>query len=161
MVIPFIDQIPWTASFPTWQMKWCSFWLLHYDYSSSILFFPTKFYWFHLCDLGVQFDARISTASALVQKLLASASNDVIRCPYLANLEIERRKFLFGKGDDEKLVEALMQYYCRYSATLNLFRRIISFAAYQGEKSSSLFVFLLLASWTPWLSFFNSIDICS
>lgn len=60
------------------------------------------------------FDARISTASALVQKLLASASNDVIRCPYLANLEIERRKFLFGKGDDEKLVEALMQYYCRF-----------------------------------------------
>ncbi|KAG5540702.1 hypothetical protein RHGRI_020812 [Rhododendron griersonianum] len=52
--------------------------------------------------------------SALVQKLLASASNDVISCPYLANLEIERRKFLFGKGDDEKLVEALMQYYCRF-----------------------------------------------
>ncbi|KAF7119591.1 hypothetical protein RHSIM_Rhsim13G0064100 [Rhododendron simsii] len=60
------------------------------------------------------FDARMSNASALVQKLLASASNDVIRCPYLANLEIERRKFLFGKGDDEKLVEALMQYYCRF-----------------------------------------------
>lgn len=79
----------------------------------------------------MQFDVRMSNASALVQKLLASASNDVIRCPYLANLEIERRKFLFGKGDDEKLVEALMQYYCRYIATLNPFRQIISFAAYK------------------------------
>ncbi|KAG5561723.1 hypothetical protein RHGRI_004688 [Rhododendron griersonianum] len=40
--------------------------------------------------------------SALVQKLLASASNDVIRCPYLANLEIERKVIMdvydFGIG---------------------------------------------------------------
>ncbi|CAL5368872.1 unnamed protein product [Camellia sinensis] len=48
---------------------------------------------------------------AFVQKLFAEASTDSARCPYLANLEIERRKFLFGKGDDDKLIEALMQYF--------------------------------------------------
>ncbi|CAL5321225.1 unnamed protein product [Camellia sinensis] len=59
------------------------------------------------------FDSRILIAPAFVQKLFAEASTDSARCPYLANLEIERRKFLFGKGDDDKLIEALMQYFFR------------------------------------------------
>lgn len=66
----------------------------------------------HLAD--EVFDARISDASAFVQKLQAEANNDSIRGPYLANLEIERRKHLFEKGDDDKLMEALMQYYSRF-----------------------------------------------
>ncbi|GMP89826.1 hypothetical protein CsSME_00041217 [Camellia sinensis var. sinensis] len=45
---------------------------------------------------------------------MASATNESIRCPYLANLEIERRKLLFGKGDEDKLMEALMQYFLRF-----------------------------------------------
>ncbi|KAA8549466.1 hypothetical protein F0562_001150 [Nyssa sinensis] len=60
------------------------------------------------------FDSCISNASDLVEKLLAEASNDSIRCPHLANLEIERRKLLYGKGDDNKLIEALMQYFFRF-----------------------------------------------
>ncbi|GMP48987.1 hypothetical protein CsSME_00016140 [Camellia sinensis var. sinensis] len=60
------------------------------------------------------FDSRILIASAFVQKLFAEASTDSARCPYLANLEIERRKFLFGKGDDDKLIEALIQYFFRF-----------------------------------------------
>ncbi|CAK9164142.1 unnamed protein product [Ilex paraguariensis] len=60
------------------------------------------------------FDSRLSTASAIVQKLLAEGSNDSIRGPYLANLEIERRKLLFGKGDADNLMEALMQYFVRF-----------------------------------------------
>ncbi|KAL7173086.1 hypothetical protein ACSBR2_032536 [Camellia fascicularis] len=60
------------------------------------------------------FDSRISNASAFVQKLMASATNESIRCPYLANLEIERRKLLFGKGDEDKLMEALMWYFLRF-----------------------------------------------
>ncbi|CAL5324111.1 unnamed protein product [Camellia sinensis] len=59
------------------------------------------------------FDSHILIAPAFVQKLFAKASTDSTRCPYLANLEIERRKFLFGKGDDDKLIEALMQYFFR------------------------------------------------
>ncbi|CAL5433799.1 unnamed protein product [Camellia sinensis] len=59
------------------------------------------------------FDSHILIAPAFVQKLFAEASTDSARCPYLANLEIERRKFLFGKGDDDKLIEALMQYFFR------------------------------------------------
>ena len=62
----------------------------------------------------MQFGSRISNVSAFVEKWLASASNDTVRCPYLANLEIERRKFLFGKGDEDKLIEALMLYFVRY-----------------------------------------------
>ncbi|CAL5321232.1 unnamed protein product [Camellia sinensis] len=55
--------------------------------------------------------AHLSDEVSFVQKLFAEASTDSARCPYLANLEIERRKFLFGKGDDDKLIEALMQYF--------------------------------------------------
>ncbi|XP_022729359.1 N-terminal acetyltransferase B complex auxiliary subunit NAA25-like isoform X2 [Durio zibethinus] len=60
------------------------------------------------------FDSRISNASAFVQKLRAEASNDSLRNPYLAHLEIERRKFLFGKNNDDDLIEALLQYYSRF-----------------------------------------------
>ncbi|XVF20380.1 hypothetical protein REPUB_Repub11eG0193600 [Reevesia pubescens] len=60
------------------------------------------------------FDSRISNASAYVQKLQAEASNDSLRNPYLADLEIERWKCLFGKNNDDDLIEALLQYYSRF-----------------------------------------------
>ncbi|KAF3454849.1 hypothetical protein FNV43_RR05297 [Rhamnella rubrinervis] len=60
------------------------------------------------------FDSRISDASALVQRLQEDSNNNVIRCPFYANIEIERRKHLHGKGDDYKLMEALLQYFDRF-----------------------------------------------
>lgn len=63
----------------------------------------------------MQFDSRISEASALVQKLQEDSNNNFTRGPFYANIEIERRKHLHGKGDDYKLMEALMQYYIRYT----------------------------------------------
>ncbi|KAL8516398.1 hypothetical protein ACS0TY_014887 [Phlomoides rotata] len=59
------------------------------------------------------FDSRMSKAVGFVQKVM-DASNNSERCPYLAHLEIERRKLLFGKGDAEKLVDHLMQYFIRF-----------------------------------------------
>nr|GMD61206.1 N-terminal acetyltransferase B complex auxiliary subunit NAA25 [Ipomoea batatas] len=60
------------------------------------------------------FDSRIANASSFVHQLLAEANSDSIRCPYLANLEIERRKLLNGKGDSDKLVETLVHYFLRF-----------------------------------------------
>jgi N-terminal acetyltransferase B complex non-catalytic subunit len=60
------------------------------------------------------FDSCISTTSAFMKKLQADTSNDFIRCPYLATLEIERRKRLHGKGNDDDIVEALMLYFLKY-----------------------------------------------
>ncbi|XP_047252828.1 N-terminal acetyltransferase B complex auxiliary subunit NAA25 [Capsicum annuum] len=60
------------------------------------------------------FGSRLSNASSLVQKLLTEASDDTVRCPYLANIEIEKRKLLHGKGDVDKLLEALVQYFFRF-----------------------------------------------
>ncbi|XWS71905.1 hypothetical protein CRYUN_Cryun03dG0178600 [Craigia yunnanensis] len=60
------------------------------------------------------FDSRVSNASAFVQKLQAEASNDSLRNLYLAHLEIERRKCLFGKNNNDDLIEALLQYYSRF-----------------------------------------------
>lgn len=68
----------------------------------------------------MQFISRLSNASAFVHKLQADTGNEIIRCPYLANLEIERRKILQGVGDDDKLIEALMQYFFRYISTFFL-----------------------------------------
>jgi N-terminal acetyltransferase B complex non-catalytic subunit len=62
----------------------------------------------------MQFDTSMSNALAFIQKLQADTNNNNLRCPYLANLEVERRKHLYGKGDDDKLMEALMQYFLRY-----------------------------------------------
>ncbi|KAI9196072.1 hypothetical protein LWI28_020834 [Acer negundo] len=60
------------------------------------------------------FDSRILDASNFVQKLLADTSNNFLRCPYLGNLEIERRKLLYGKNNDDELMESLMQYFSRF-----------------------------------------------
>ncbi|XP_062015074.1 N-terminal acetyltransferase B complex auxiliary subunit NAA25 isoform X1 [Rosa rugosa] len=57
------------------------------------------------------FDSRMSNASEFVEKLQGNTGNNFARCPYLANIEIERRKCLHGKGDDGKLMEALIQYF--------------------------------------------------
>ncbi|KAK6234557.1 hypothetical protein SCA6_009894 [Theobroma cacao] len=60
------------------------------------------------------FDSCVSNASAFVQKLQAEESNNSLRNPYLAYLEIERRKCLFGKNNHDDLIEALLQYYSRF-----------------------------------------------
>ncbi|XP_075519696.1 N-terminal acetyltransferase B complex auxiliary subunit NAA25-like isoform X1 [Primulina tabacum] len=60
------------------------------------------------------FDSRMSIAVNFVQKLTAVGNNNSFRCPYLENLEIERRKILSGKGDTDKIVEDLMQYFIRF-----------------------------------------------
>lgn len=57
-----------------------------------------------------------------MHKLQENLGNDIVRCPYLGNLEIERRKHLYGKGDEQKLMEDLIQYFFRYFATLYCFK---------------------------------------
>ena len=61
-----------------------------------------------------QFDSRISIASAFIQRLQEDSNNKLLRGPFLANLEIERRKHMHGKGDDEKFLGVLTDYYVRY-----------------------------------------------
>ncbi|CAJ1960492.1 unnamed protein product [Sphenostylis stenocarpa] len=61
-----------------------------------------------------QFDSQISIASACVQKLQADTVNNLIRCPYLATIEIERRKHLRGKGNDDNVMDGIVQYFCRF-----------------------------------------------
>lgn len=65
----------------------------------------------------MQFDSRISDALTFVQKLQADTSADFIRCPYLAKIEIERRKLLFGKNNNDELMETVVHYYLRYLTT--------------------------------------------
>ncbi|KAE8711211.1 exocyst subunit EXO70 family protein [Hibiscus syriacus] len=60
------------------------------------------------------FDSCVENASAFVQKLQSETNNDSLRNPYLAHLEIERRKCLFRKNNDDGLIEALLQYYSRF-----------------------------------------------
>lgn len=68
----------------------------------------------------MQFDSCMSNAVAFIQKLQADTSNNILRGPYLANLEVERRKHLYGKGDDDKIMEALMQYFFRFGFVFQL-----------------------------------------
>ncbi|XP_030963835.1 N-terminal acetyltransferase B complex auxiliary subunit NAA25 isoform X1 [Quercus lobata] len=76
---------------------------------------PPKFIDCKLSHLADEvFDSCMSNAVAFIQKLQADTSNNILRGPYLANLEVERRKHLYGKGDDDKIMEALMQYFFRF-----------------------------------------------
>ncbi|XP_024982120.1 N-terminal acetyltransferase B complex auxiliary subunit NAA25 isoform X3 [Cynara cardunculus var. scolymus] len=60
------------------------------------------------------FDSRISRASEFVEQLIAEVGSDSVRGPGLANLEIERRKLIFGKGNANKLMEDLILYFSRF-----------------------------------------------
>ncbi|KAJ9565188.1 hypothetical protein OSB04_001154, partial [Centaurea solstitialis] len=62
------------------------------------------------------FDSRIARASEFVEKLIAEAEvgSDSVRGPGWANLEIERRKLIFGKGNADKLMEDLILYFSRF-----------------------------------------------
>lgn len=62
----------------------------------------------------VQFDSRISIASAFIRKLQTDTVDNSVRGPYLATIEIERRRHLRGKGNDNNLMDGIVQYFCRY-----------------------------------------------
>ncbi|KAI3678545.1 hypothetical protein L6452_37841 [Arctium lappa] len=60
------------------------------------------------------FDSRISRASEFVEKLVEEVGSNSVRGPGLANLEIERRKLIFGKGNADKLMEDLILFFSRF-----------------------------------------------
>ncbi|MCI02772.1 phagocyte signaling-impaired protein-like, partial [Trifolium medium] len=64
----------------------------------------------HLSD--EQFDSQISIASTFIRKLQTDTVDNSIRCPYLATIEIERRRHLRGKGNDNDLMDGIVQYFC-------------------------------------------------
>ncbi|XP_045820585.1 N-terminal acetyltransferase B complex auxiliary subunit NAA25 [Trifolium pratense] len=66
----------------------------------------------HLSD--EQFDCQISIASTFIRKLQTDTVDNSIRCPYLATIEIERRRHLRGKGNDNDLMDGIVQYFCRF-----------------------------------------------
>ncbi|XP_076904008.1 N-terminal acetyltransferase B complex auxiliary subunit NAA25-like [Bidens hawaiensis] len=61
-----------------------------------------------------KFDSCISKASEFVESLMTEVGNDSIRGPGLANLEIERWKIMYGKGNAEKLMDDLIVYFSRF-----------------------------------------------
>ncbi|XP_008232050.1 PREDICTED: phagocyte signaling-impaired protein [Prunus mume] len=76
---------------------------------------PPKFVECKISSLADEmFDSRMSNASEFVLKLLENIGDNFVRCPYLANIEIERRRHLHGKGDDDKFLDALIQYFVRF-----------------------------------------------
>ncbi|KAK1271734.1 hypothetical protein QJS04_geneDACA005943 [Acorus gramineus] len=78
------------------------------------------------------FDSRISGALSFVKKLQTETNNEPIRCPFLGNIEIERRRRLYGKANDGELIEALLEYFRRFShmacftSDVEMFIRILS-----------------------------------
>ncbi|KAI4368924.1 hypothetical protein MLD38_017425 [Melastoma candidum] len=78
------------------------------------------------------FDVRISRATGFVQKLQEKSGSDFIRCPFLADLEIERKKLLHGQGDSNKLIEYLVLYFSRFghlacfTSDVELFLQVLS-----------------------------------
>lgn len=68
------------------------------------------------CNLTEEvFDERISNALSFIEKLQLEVANDYVRCPFLATIEIEKRRRMKGKTDDGKFVEVLLNYFHRFS----------------------------------------------
>lgn len=49
-----------------------------------------------------------------MEKLQKDGHDDCVRGPYLATIEIERRRHLNGNADDGKFLEALLIYFQRF-----------------------------------------------
>ncbi|KAJ4779209.1 hypothetical protein LUZ62_063466 [Rhynchospora pubera] len=61
-----------------------------------------------------EFDIRLSSALSFVEELQKDAVQNCTRGPYLAAIEIERRRSLNGNSNNSKVVEALVNYYERF-----------------------------------------------
>ncbi|KAF2290270.1 hypothetical protein GH714_006936 [Hevea brasiliensis] len=59
-------------------------------------------------------NSRLSNASAFLLKFQVDANNCFLRGPYLAILEIERRRHLYGKSNYDDIMKALMQYFFKF-----------------------------------------------
>ncbi|XP_071716967.1 N-terminal acetyltransferase B complex auxiliary subunit NAA25 isoform X2 [Rutidosis leptorrhynchoides] len=79
------------------------------------------------------FDHRISRASTFLESIIEEVGSGSIRGPGLANLEIERRKIIFGKGNADKFMEDLILYFSRFghlasfTADVEVFLQVLSF----------------------------------
>eukprot|EP01018_Ginkgo_biloba_P000164 Gb_27006 [translate_table: standard] len=61
-----------------------------------------------------EFDLRISNVRSFIQKLQNKEVHDVRRGPFLANLELEKRRHIFGKANTEELIQAILEYFRRF-----------------------------------------------
>lgn len=56
----------------------------------------------------------MSSALSFVQKLQMEVDGDSVRCLYLAKIEIEKRRRLYGRAENGRLIEALLEYFYRF-----------------------------------------------
>ncbi|PWA41164.1 43kDa postsynaptic protein, N-acetyltransferase B complex, non-catalytic subunit [Artemisia annua] len=85
------------------------------------------------------FDSRITRACEFVENLSTEVGNDSIRGPGLANLEIERRKLIFGKGNADKLMENLILYFSSFGHTASFAADVEVFLqVLPGDKKKQL-----------------------
>ncbi|GLU02595.1 hypothetical protein SLE2022_198400 [Rubroshorea leprosula] len=101
----------------------------------------------HLTDEA--FDSGISKATNFVRKLQADTTDNSVRGPYLANLEIERRKKLFGKNNEDDLVDALLLYYSRFGHLACFTSDIDSFLQVLSSDKKRDFLEKLIKSSSP------------
>ncbi|OVA18795.1 N-acetyltransferase B complex [Macleaya cordata] len=86
---------------------------------------PWKFVDCKLTHLSPEvFHLRISEALSFVKMLQSKTSAAYVRCPFLANVEVERRKRLYGVGEDAKFMEALLDYFRRFGDSVSFTREL-------------------------------------
>ncbi|KAH9309985.1 hypothetical protein KI387_037896, partial [Taxus chinensis] len=65
------------------------------------------------CSVGL-FDKRISDVRSFIKKLQQMEVHEFRRGPFLANVEIEKRRIIFGKPDAGEFMQAFLEYYERF-----------------------------------------------
>ncbi|GLJ38445.1 hypothetical protein SUGI_0782890 [Cryptomeria japonica] len=69
----------------------------------------------HLTSLTEEeFDKRISDVHSFIEKLQQMDGHEFRRGPFLANLEIEKRRTIFGKANAVEFMQAFLEYYKRF-----------------------------------------------
>ncbi|XP_078445054.1 tetratricopeptide repeat (TPR)-like superfamily protein isoform X2 [Wolffia australiana] len=61
------------------------------------------------------FEERLAIASSFIRQLMLKVNGDSVRCPFLATIEIEKCRRLHGGVENGRILEALLEYFCRFS----------------------------------------------
>lgn len=61
-----------------------------------------------------EFDLRVSEVRSFIQKLQENNVHEVRRGPFLANIEVEKRRLMFGKKNNGELMQSFLEYFRRF-----------------------------------------------
>lgn len=87
-----------------------------------------------------EFDLRVSDVRLFIQKLQEKDVHEVRRGPFLVNIELEKRRLMFGKEDTGELMQAFFEYFRRFGQLASFVSDVEEYLQYIEPNQRSKFL---------------------